>query len=296
MIKTLQKRFILFNMVVITSVLVIIEIAIFFNTNANISEHRMIAVLMICILLVFIASVIISFLAITPIKKAWQKQLDFTADASHELRTPLAVIQTNLELVLDNGEETVESQRKWLENIYFENIRMNKLVDDLLTLSRADSGLQEINKEPIKLDEIINSVVNKFLPLSQSSGIRLISECEHQLEMYGDYERMQQLFAILIDNAFKHMNCKGNIVINAYEAGNVITVEVADNGQGIETKELDRIFERFYRVDKVRSRKQGGSGLGLNIAKWIVEKHKGKITVQSKINEGTSFFITFIKK
>lgn len=296
MIKTLQKRFILYNMIVITSVLVIIEIAIFLNTNANILKHRMIVVLIICILLVFIASVIISFLAISPIQKAWQKQLDFTADASHELRTPLAVIQTNLELVLDNGEETVESQRKWLENIYFENIRMNKLVADLLTLSRADSELQEINRELIKLDEIIASTVNKFIPLSQNSGIRLMSECQHPLEMFGDYERIQQLFTILIDNALKHMNRKGNIMINAYETGNIIRVEVADDGQGIETKDLDKIFERFYRADKVRSRKQGDSGLGLNIAKWIVEKHKGKIAIQSKINEGTSFFITFNKK
>lgn len=248
------------------------------------------------------ASLFLAKLAIEPIKKAWKKQLDFTADASHELRTPLAVIQTSLEIVLDNPEETVESQRQWLENIQIEHARMASLVEDLLTLARGDTSEQVLSLKEIEMNELIKEVKSAFTPLGTTKGITLESREEQEIAFIGDRKRLKQLLVILVDNAIKHMGRAGSITIEIsiskgkWNRKKMMSLNVRDTGCGIPEEKLPYLFERFYRADP--SRTEEGSGLGLAIAKWIVESHDGSIQVSSKVGEGTNFMISlpFVKE
>lgn len=293
MIKKLRIRFILFNMLVISAIVILLSIAIFIGTNSSISVHRLAITTGICLILVFCMSVLLSKFALKSIQEAWQRQLDFTADASHELRTPLAVMQTNLEIVLDNKEETVSSQMIWLDNVMYENKRMATLVGDLLTLSRADTNEQMLNLETFDLAEMIEETLKPYYPIGEKQEVEIVfnNKLENTLDFYGDKKRIQQLIIILIDNALKYMDRSGKIIVEVKIKGKKIELQVKDTGKGINKDELKKIFNRFYRVDKASSRKKGGSGLGLAIAKWIVEGHKGTIEVKSEIDKGTNFKI-----
>jgi len=293
MIKKLRIRFILFNMLVISAIVILLSIAIFIGTNSSISVHRLVITTGICLILVFCVSVLLSKFALKSIQEAWQRQLDFTADASHELRTPLAVMQTNLEIVLDNKEETVSSQMIWLDNVMYENKRMATLVGDLLTLSRADTNEQMLNLEIFDLAQMIEETLEPYYPIGQKQEVEIVfnNKLENTLDFYGDPKRIQQLIIILIDNALKYMDRSGKIIVEVELKGKQIELQVKDTGEGINKEELKKIFNRFYRVDKASSRKKGGSGLGLAIAKWIVEGHKGTIEVKSEIDKGTDFKI-----
>ena len=293
MIKKLRIRFILFNMLVISTIVILLSIAIFIGTNSYISVHRIVITVGICLILVFCVSVLLSKFALKSIQEAWQRQLDFTADASHELRTPLAVMQTNLEIVLDNKEETVLSQMIWLDNVMYENKRMASLVGDLLTLSRADTNEQMLNLETFDIAKIIEETLVPYYPIGKKQGVEIIfkNKLENILDFYGDPKRIQQLIIILLDNALKYMNRSGKIIVQVQLKAKQIELQVKDTGEGINKEELKKIFNRFYRVDKASSRKRGGSGLGLAIAKWIVEGHKGTIEVKSEIDKGTDFKI-----
>lgn len=293
MIKKLKMRFILFNMLVISAVMILLTIAILLGSNTSISVHRLLMTIGICLIFVFGVSVLLAQIAIKPIQEAWQRQLDFTADASHELRTPLAVMQTNLEIVLDNTEETVESQMMWLDNVMNENKRMATLVDDLLTLSRSDTNEQMLNLETFDLAQTIEETLEPYYPVGEKQEVEIIfnNNLENTLNFYGDSKRIKQLIIILIDNALKYMNRSGKITVEVELKGKQIELQVKDTGEGIDEGELKKVFNRFYRVDKASSRKKGGSGLGLAIAKWIVESHKGTIEVKSEIDKGTDFKI-----
>ncbi|WPC43720.1 sensor histidine kinase [Clostridium sp. JS66] len=244
-------------------------------------------------ILVFCMSTLLSKVVLKSIQAAWQRQLDFTADASHELRTPLAVMLTNLEVVLDNTEETVSSQIIWLENAMNETKRMAALVDDLLTLSRADTNEQMLNLETFNLAYMIEETLKPYYPIGEKQGIEIVfnNKLKNSLDFYGDQKRIQQLIVILIDNALKHMGCLGRITVEVEINRKQIELQVKDTGEGINKEDLKKIFNRFYRVDKANSRKRGGSGLGLAIAKWIVESHKGTIEVKSETGIGTAFKI-----
>ena len=293
MIKKLRIRFILFNMLVISTIVILLSIAIFIGTNSYISVHRIVITVGICLIFVFCVSVLLSKFALKSIQEAWQRQLDFTADASHELRTPLAVMQTNLEIVLDNKEETVLSQMIWLDNVMYENKRMASLVGDLLPLSRADTNEQMLNLETFDIAKIIEETLVPYYPIGKKQGVEIIfkNKLENILDFYGDPKRIQQLIIILLDNALKYMNRSGKIIVQVQLKAKQIEIQVKDTGEGINKEELKKIFNRFYRVDKASSRKNGGSGLGLAIAKWIVEGHKGTIEVKSEIDKGADFKI-----
>lgn len=293
MIRKLKIRFILFNMLVISSVMILLSVAIFWGSSTSISVHRLLITTGICLMLVFCVSVLLAKIALKPIQEAWQRQLNFTADASHELRTPLAVMQTNLEIVLDNIEETVSNQMTWLNNVMYENKRMAALVDDLLTLSRVDTNEQMLNLKTFDLTQAIEEALEPYYPIGEKQEVEIVfnNKLEKGLGFYGDQKRIKQLVIILIDNALKYMNHSGKITIEVDIKGNLIELQVKDTGEGIEKNELKKIFDRFYRVDKASSRNKGGSGLGLAIAKWIVEGHKGIIEVKSEIDKGTDFKI-----
>ncbi|NTV89229.1 MAG: sensor histidine kinase [Clostridiales bacterium] len=244
------------------------------------------------IILVFFSSIFLANKALIPINKAWERQQNFTADASHELRSPLTVIQTNLEVVMDNRYETVETQMKWLENIHTENKRMSKLVSDLLFLARADSNQQLIEKKFFPISDALREVMDIYCHVAQKKDIKFTSDIASNLEYFGDESRIKQLVVILIDNALKYTNPSGNVNLVLASSDSHLEIVVTDDGEGIEEEHLKKIFERFYRVDKARSRDGGGTGLGLAIADWIVKEHRGSINVSSVKNSGTTFRIS----
>ncbi|WP_378954598.1 sensor histidine kinase [Pelosinus sp. sgz500959] len=230
--------------------------------------------------------------ALVPIREAWEKQQQFVADASHELRTPLAVIKSNAELLLRHPQHTVEEETIRITNVVRETIRMSKLVSTLFTLARADANQIEIQVEPLMLSEVIIHVAQQFEPLAEMKNIRLQLDLQEEIELIGDKERLHQLFVILLDNSLKYTGSGGSISLLCYKKSNMAFIEVSDTGCGIEATDLPKIFDRFFRGDKVRSREAGGAGLGLAIAYWIVAKHRGKIWVDSQVSVGTQFHIT----
>jgi signal transduction histidine kinase len=247
------------------------------------------------IVIVFLSSLFLAERALIPIKKSWERQQNFVADASHELRSPLAVIQTSLELVLGNREETVESQTKWLENIRAENRRMTKLVNDLLFLARADSNQQALEKTMFPLQQVVKKVADTYEPLVLKKNIRLELKLADEVLFFGDENRLKQVAVILLDNAIKYTPAGGKVEVGLKQSESNVELTVADTGEGIGSEHLDKIFGRFYRVDKARSRDSGGTGLGLSIADWIVKEHKGTITVASAPGKGSTFKVTLPK-
>lgn len=238
---------------------------------------------------VFVSSLFLADRALIPIKQAWERQKNFVADASHELRSPLAVMQTSLELVMGNKDETVESQTKWLENIETENKRMTKLVTDLLLLARADSDQQLMNKGLFPLHKTVREAVASFEPVASKKNIQLELIHEDEIDFFGDENRLKQLTVILIDNAIKYTPSGGHAEISIRKHDSHVELLVTDTGEGIGSEHLDKIFERFYRIDKARSRDSGGTGLGLSIADWIAKEHKGSISVSSTPGKGSAF-------
>ena len=246
---------------------------------------------MVCFLLSLAGSLFMSRKALEPVKKAWQQQRDFLADASHELRTPLAVIQTNLEIVADNKEETVASQEKWLNNIKEETTYMIQMVNSLLFLARADAHQQLMDKREFSLDTAVAQMTEQFRPMADQKGIRLEMDIPRPVAFCGDEMRLKQVVGILLDNGLRHTPAGGQVSVLLERIGSEVVLKVADTGEGIDPEHTEKIFDRFYQVDKARSK--GGAGLGLAIAKWIVENHMGRIQVESQLGKGTVFTVIF---
>ena len=291
MLRSLRKRFILFSVLVISSILIILGLLVYMGPTSSLSTYKFVSTLLLAIGMVFVGSWLLSKAAIQPIQAAWQKQLDFTADASHELRTPIAVIQTNLELVMDSREESVESQMKWLKNIEAENKRMARLVEDLLTLSRADTSQQTLEAETFMLDEAILEALVPFEPIADKKSIDLEVSINNKTAFHGDRKRIKQLIVILMDNALSYTEGPGTVTVSLSRTKTELNLMVSDTGHGMEKEHLDKIFDRFYRVTKTRNLNQDGSGLGLSIAKWIVQEHGGTIQATSTPGAGTSFSV-----
>lgn len=269
----------------------IFAILVIFSEQSTLSFNKWIITVLISMGLVFISSWLLSKVAIAPIKAAWQKQLDFTADASHELRTPLSTIQTNLDVVLSNPDATIESQMKWLENIKIENKRMSNLVSNLLLLSRADTNEATINKEFLNLSALVSEVVMTYSTVAEHNDLVLTSTVQETISMCGDKDRIKQLLVILIDNAIKYNTPNGTVNIILSRNESCATIEISDTGIGIESEDIKRVFDRFYRGKQARLYNSDGSGLGLSIAKLITEEHEGKITAKSQTGKGTTFKI-----
>lgn len=229
--------------------------------------------------------------ALVPIQAAWNKQQQFVADASHELRTPLSVINNNAELLLRHPDRTIEEECSRIVNITRESLRMKNLVTTLLTLARADAAEIELKLETWLIHEVIDEIISQFKPLAEQKRMTLNVFVPHHLEVIADRERLFQLLVILLDNAMQYTPEGGEIGLYCKVESSHLLIQVRDTGSGISPENLPHIFDRFYRGDKVRSRETGGAGLGLAIAKWIVEKHGGKIEVDSRLGQGTKFQI-----
>lgn len=244
------------------------------------------------ILLLFI-SIYLTNKTIKPIKESFEKQKEFIANASHELKTPLTIIRTNTSLVLSNSRETVESQSKWLNYINNQIERMAKLIDEMLSLAKLDTGKELENFTVFDISKLINNVLLTFEAVLFENNIELSSNIEEDITIKGDRESIKKVFSILLDNAIKYTNKNGKIDVELIKDKNKIKLKIKNTGEGIKKEDLDKIFERFYRVDTSRARDTGGYGLGLSIAKSIVESHNGKIYAESNIGKDTTFIIEF---
>jgi signal transduction histidine kinase len=234
--------------------------------------------------------------AMVPITKSFNRQREFVADASHELRTPLSILLTSVDAVqTDDGNRLTGFSVQVLADMKSEIRRMTKLVSDLLTLARADAGASNIIKERFDLYTIAEQIIRSFQSVAEDSHLQLRLESISPLMVFADRERINQLLLILMDNAIKYTPAGGRIDVKISRVTGTkpgIMMMVQDTGVGISTEHCRQIFERFYRVDKVRSREEGGTGIGLSIAKWIVESHGGTIKVESTPGQGSSFIVT----
>ncbi len=245
------------------------------------------------LIFIFFISVLLANWTIKPVAKAWDQQKQFIADASHELKTPLTVISTNTDVILSNSSDTVESQSKWLNYIKNETIRMTKLVNSLLYIAKYDANETKILFKKINLSNIISSICLQYEPLIYENNKKLITDIDNNITIMGDEDKIKQLLNILMDNALKYSLNNGIIKISLKKnKQSNIYITVSNSSETISKEQLNKIFDRFFRIDSSRNRKTGGSGLGLNIAKSIVEIHKGSINVMNKDNI-TSFIITF---
>jgi two-component system, OmpR family, sensor histidine kinase CiaH len=243
----------------------------------------------------FLGSLYIANKSLIPIKQSWKRQRDFVADASHELRTPLSVIETTLDLLANKKKNTIESQLKWIENIQAENKRMSKLVNDMLFLARTDSDQVLLEIRKFLLNSALLEAYIPFEVIALQKGIYIEEFKGSEAYFYGDESKIKQLIVILIDNAIKYTPIGGRVGMSLRDTDDTIEIIIEDTGVGIDKLHIDKVFQRFYRVDKSRSRKEGSVGLGLAIADWIVNEHHGSIKVESTKELGTTFTITFPK-
>ena len=223
------------------------------------------------------------------IESAFQKITRFTADASHELRTPVSLIRTEAELALRRSRTETE-YRESLQQILQEAERTTILIEELLELARADSGREFLTIQPVDVQEILRGVVASWQQVAAARNLEFSTEiCEMAVSVMGDPTLLRRLADILLDNAFKYTPAPGSVRLGLEVREETAIIMVQDSGAGIAEEDHLKIFERFYRVDKARSREQGGVGLGLAIAEWIVLQHGGTITVESRPGAGATF-------
>jgi two-component system, OmpR family, phosphate regulon sensor histidine kinase PhoR len=228
---------------------------------------------------------------LTETERVEKTRRDFIANVSHELRTPLTSIQGYAETLLDAVPDAGHS-REFLEIIRKNATRMSRLTEDLLTLARVESGEHRFDVQPVTTSELLNEAVRSFQEIARSQHVELRVEDHAATQVSADSEAVHQVFANLVENALKYGASGGLIVVGARPAGEFVEFYVQDCGPGIPSEHLPRLFERFYRVDKARSRESGGTGLGLAIAKHIVFAHGGVIRAESELNHGATFFFT----
>ena len=228
---------------------------------------------------------------LTERERAEKTRRDFIANVSHELRTPLTSIQGYTETLLDSGPEN-DHTRDFLEIVRKNASRMARLTEDLLTLARVESGEQRFSLQPVSPSELVQEAARDFREIAKAHSVELQIENGALPSVNADSEALHQVFSNLVDNALKYGASGGRIIIGARSSPLGVEVYVRDFGPGISSEHLPRLFERFYRVDKARSRESGGTGLGLAIAKHIVLAHGGTIRAESELNHGSAFLFT----
>jgi len=224
------------------------------------------------------------------LEKAFQRQKQFTSDASHELRTPLAVIEAESTLALQK-ERPPSDYRQSLEIVSREARQMSSLIDKLLTLARSDAGKEQWNFTEVDLSKLTTNLSTDVEVLCQEKGLSFQLGQTQDLVVKGDEARLRELFMNLLDNAIRYTPSPGTVSLSLRREGQMAVVAITDTGIGIPAEDIPSIFERFYRVDKSRSRAEGGSGLGLAICRHIAEAHGGKIEVESQVGAGSTFSV-----
>jgi two-component system phosphate regulon sensor histidine kinase PhoR len=243
---------------------------------------------------------------ITRIEEVERTQRDFVANVSHELRTPLTSIAGYVETLLDHERSLSPQAREFLSTILKNATRMSRLTEDLLIMARVDSRESELHPEPVRADVLVRDAVQAMSGLVQDAEAVLEIGETTDAEVLADTDAVMQVLGNLIENGVKYGRArdavKSRVVVSAREVSragnglaNAVEFSVQDFGQGIASEHLTRIFERFYRVDKARSRESGGTGLGLAIARHMVESQGGTIRAESELNAGSNFLVTLPK-
>ena len=261
------------------------------NSNIN---HRLSSLLRFSVLIFILLEVLAGYISIMltrwlvrPVEEAFNKQRQFVFDASHELKTPLAVIIASAEMLEKNPKE-----KKWLSNIKSEADRMNKLVINLLDLAKTESLPSKLKYSTVNLSKETERSILTFEGLVFEKGLEIDYDIEDNIEFSCDLDKIKELLSILLDNAIKHSYDNAKIRVNLFKEKENIILEVINNGDDIPKDKQNKIFERFYRVDEARNRNENRYGLGLAIAKNIVDIHQGKISVTSS-NNYTTFKVIF---
>ncbi len=237
---------------------------------------------------------ILVFHDLTRLRQLEAVRQEFVANVSHELRTPLSLIKSAAETLIDGGKNDPAVTGRFLEIIEKHANRLTLLIDDLLLLARLDSGRVELHLQAVPLRAAAQDALDDAALIARARGVSLLNRVPAEVTAEADPDRLRQVLANLIDNAIKYGRADGSVTLGGRlaDGGSRVEITVRDDGPGIPAEAKSRIFERFYRVDKARSREQGGTGLGLAIVKNVVTAHGGDVRVESAPGKGTEFFIT----
>ena len=228
---------------------------------------------------------------IARLESSFSQIREFSLSVAHELRTPLTILKGESELALARALTREETER--LVTTYLEEtVRMSRIVDDLLTLAKADAGQIKIQKEAVDLSRLLRDIHEDAVILSSDKPLNVELRRNDQVTVLGDEARLRQLFRVLLSNAVQYTDPGGSVSISSRRAGGEVHIDIEDTGIGIPQDALDKVFQRFYRVDEARTRVKGGSGLGLSIAQWIANAHSGSISVRSAVGKGSCFTVT----
>ena len=235
---------------------------------------------------------ILVFHDLTRLKQLENQREEFVANVSHELRTPLSLIKGYVETLLDGAQNNPEVAGRFLKIIERNTQRLDFLIQDLLTISALESNRLKLELAPVNLFSLAEKVLGDLSSKAEAKNISLVNEVP-ELTAHGDVNRLDQVLANLVDNAIKYGRANGRVVVGGKKLDDGrLEMFVRDDGPGIPPEALDRVFERFYRVDKARSRDQGGTGLGLAIVKHIVQAHGGEVRAESELGKGATFYFT----
>ncbi len=225
------------------------------------------------------------------IEGAFRRVTQFTADASHELRTPISLMRTEAEIALRKS-RAGEEYREALRHILLESERTSSLIEELLALARADSGRENLHLASVNVSSVVAQMANEWRPLVETRNLQLIEAVPARaVSVLADEKSLRRLLTVLLDNAVKYTPAPGTIELRLAPQDGKALISVRDSGIGITNDDQPRIFERFYRADKAKSRELGGAGIGLSIAEWIVQQHRGSIKVHSSVGVGSTFFV-----
>lgn len=262
-------------------------------------RNQIITSLLICVLALtgfYLISRFLAKLSLGPVARAWEQQRQFVADASHELKTPITVILANTGIVLAHPDDPVREQVKWIGYIQDEAARMKALVDDLLFLAKSDASRLASQFSPVSMDQLVTGALLPFESVAFEARVRLVEDIMPGITIQGNETQLHRLVVILLDNAVKYAGEGGTVTLRLDKLQDRPRLSVHNTGPAIAPEHLPHLFDRFYRSDASRDRTQGGYGLGLAIAKSIVEGHGGEINAASSPENGTTFTVVFPKK
>ena len=268
------------------------NIVIFLNSTMELRSARNVLLISclagaVCFLAVFLLVILLSKKAMKPYIQNIERQKRFITDASHEIKTPLTSIATSVDvIVMEHGED------EWTKNIHTQTTKMSKMVSDLVTLSRLDEENPFLDKTEFSLSDITWEVAEPFASIAKAQGKKYSQRIEENLTLCGNSDAIRQMISVLLDNAMKYSDENGIIRLDVYKAHGKTKIEVFNNCVLEDTKNLNRLFDRFYRPDNSRSRKTGGSGIGLSIAQAVAEAYGGKLKVSSKDGKSILFQVT----
>ncbi|MBM7688602.1 two-component sensor histidine kinase [Enterococcus ureilyticus] len=254
-------------------------------------------ILIICMVVFGLLSIGLSYFLskwfMKPILISWKKQQEFVENASHELRTPLTIIQAKLEKLFTNPNHTILEESETIALSLDEVQRLSQLTSDLLLLARSDSNALTLEKTPVKINCFLNNVLLPYQELALAEDKAFMIDLGEDQQVVFDKKRIHQLLIILLDNALKYTKSGEKIVVFSSVKNNEWLIKISDTGIGILDEKKTAVFERFYRGESSRNRKTGGYGIGLAIAKWIVEEHQGKIELTDTTPKGTTVILHF---